>query len=485
MKKLRFFLILLLYMGHARAQQSSLLHSGTLYDSFENPVQKAFTKEKSNKYAINLLLPSFGGNLKFNGDAETQLKNLIYGNKIEGNGIAGVNNFNDISAELNMYLLMFKIYHTADYNREIGLSLQIRNEGDFQISNSALVIPSSYKSFRPGIYPDFYNNQFDNQSFYQLGISYRENYNQRWAFGGKLSFLSGVTYTKTNITSSTLEIRENDYYASLTGTHVSSYGTDTLGIKTFIPGIKNPGAALSIGSSFTSKKGVYITAHLKDFGFIKWNKSTPTYNFNDDLSVNNLKDTTYDGRFRLAYDSLLNRNASSGKYTTYLNSKLEMAASKQFGNYKPVVAASYEIFTTNYQLSLLNNYQYRALNFGLNAFYESQSGLNFGGLFMIKSPNTEFYLGTEKLLPTYYITKGYISKDPDIGKSPTYLNVFFGLTYKFGKKVQSIGQADWVDGLNDEETGFIYRLGKKEKRAAQKEKGKINSRRKASNKRNN
>src|SRR5690606_21775659 len=111
-------LVLLLPFGYVKAQQSSLVHSGTLYDSFENPVQTAFTKEKSNKYAINLLLPSFGGNLKFKGDAENQLKNLIYGNKIEGTGIAGVNNYNDISASLNLYLLMFKIYHTADYSRE-------------------------------------------------------------------------------------------------------------------------------------------------------------------------------------------------------------------------------------------------------------------------------------------------------------------------------------------------------------------------------
>jgi hypothetical protein len=485
MKKHALCLVIFFSFGYVNAQHSSLIHSGTLYDSFENPVQAAFTKEKSNKYAINLLLPSFGANLKFKGDAETQLKNLIYGNEIEGTGIAGVNNFNHINASLNMYLIMFKIYHTADYNREIGFSLQLRNEGDFEISNSALVIPTSYKSFSRGIYSDFYNNKFDNQSFYQLGISYRENYNQRWAFGGKLSFLSGITYTKTNISSSTLDLRENDYYASFTGTQVSSYGTDTFGVKTFIPGIKNPGAAISLGSSFTSKKGLYVTAHLKDLGFIRWNKSTPTYQFNDELSVRNLNDTVYKGRFRLAYDSLLNRNASTGKHTTYLRSKFEMAVSKKFGNYKPVAVANYEMFDNNYQFSLLNNYRYRALNFGLNAFYESQSGFNFGGLFMIKSPNTEFYFGTEKLMPTYYIAKGYLSKDPNIGKSPTYLNVFFGLTLKFGRKVQSMGQADWVDGLNDEETGFIYRMGKKEKRAAQKENSRINSRRKATNKRNN
>lgn len=485
MKKLCLFLILIFSFGYSKAQNTSLIHSGTLYDSFENPVQPAFTKEKSNKYAINLLLPSFGESFRFEGDAEKQLKNLLFGNKIDGSSISGINSLNNLSASVNMYLLMFKIYHTADYNREFGLSLQLRDEGNFKIANAALVIPSSYQNFQKGMYPDFYNNTIDNQSYYQLGISYRENYNKKWAFGGKISFLSGITYTNTDITSSNLDMRENEYYASFTGKQILSYGTNEIGVKNLIPGIKNPGVALTVGSSYTSKKRLYITAHLKDLGFIMWNKKTPVYSFDDNIHVKNLNDTIYKGRFKLAFDSLLNRNASEEKFNTFLKSKIEIAASKEFGNYKPVLVANQNILNNEFNISLLNTYRYKTLNFGINGFYDSLSGFNLGGLFMIKSPNTEFYFGTEKLLPTYHLAKGYFTKNANIGKSPTYINVFFGLTLKFGKKVQSMGQSDWIDGLNDEETGFVYRLSNKEKRAAQKEKSKINSRRKASNKRNN
>ncbi|RZL98177.1 MAG: hypothetical protein EOO88_60945 [Pedobacter sp.] len=142
--------------------------------------------------------------------------------------------------------------------------------------------------------------------------------------------------------------------------------------------------------------------------------------------------------------------------------------SKNFGNYKPVVVANYRVLDNNTHISLLNNYSYRSLNFGANAFYDTTSGFNLGALFMIKSPNTEFYLGTERLLPSYYLAKGFINNDAAIGKSPSYLNMFFGLTLKFGRKVQSMGQSDWVDGLNDAETGFVYRLSDREKRSLSK-----------------
>lgn len=467
MKKGGIFLILILFYGYSKAQQTSLTHSGTLYDSFENPVQPAFTKEKSNKYAINLLLPGFGGNFKFEGGAENQIKNIIFGNKIDGSTLTESNTPNEISASLNMYLLMFKIHLSDDYSREAGVSLQLRNEGNFTLTNQSLVIPSNYENFKSGIYSNFYNNKIENQSYYQLGFSYRENYNRQWAFGAKLSFLSGITYNKTNITSSSLEITEDEYFAFFKGLQVSSYGTQ-LGLRTFLPTIKNPGASLSAGASYTTKKGFHITAHIKDLGLIMWNKKTPVYDFYDNLAVTRLKDTVYKGRFKLAFDSLLNRNVYEEKHITSLNFLAEVAISKNFGNYKPVIVANYSILNNMPQVSLLNNYRYRALNFGANAFYDTHSGFNLGALFMIKSPNTEFYLGTERLLSSYYLAKGYITDEVNIGKSPSYLNMFFGITLKFGRKEQSMGQSDWIDGLNDEETGFVSRLSNKEKRSLSK-----------------
>jgi hypothetical protein len=49
------------------------------------------------------------------------------------------------------------------------------------------------------------------------------------------------------------------------------------------------------------------------------------------------------------------------------------------------------------------------------------------------------------------------------------MNIFMGLNIKFGRKVQSDGMADFIDGLNDEETGFVYRLTNKERKAVRRE----------------
>src|SRR5690606_3533954 len=128
------------------------------------------------------------------------------------------------------------------------------------------------------------------------------------------------------------------------------------------------GAALSAGASYTTKKGLYITAHLKDLGLIMWSKKTPVYNFYDNLAVTNLRDSVYKGRFKLAFDSLLNRNAYEEKFITSLNSVAEIAISKKYGSYKPVLVANYNFSGNIPQVSFLNNYSYRALNFGINAF---------------------------------------------------------------------------------------------------------------------
>ena len=52
------------------AQQFSQYNTGTLYDSFENPSQRAFIPDSSKQYAFNLLIPNFNGNFTFSGDEQ-------------------------------------------------------------------------------------------------------------------------------------------------------------------------------------------------------------------------------------------------------------------------------------------------------------------------------------------------------------------------------------------------------------------------------
>ena len=111
--------------------------------------------------------------------------------------------------------------------------------------------------------------------------------------------------------------------------------------------------------------------------------------------------------------------------------------------------------------------------------------MNFGTQLMIKSPNAEFYLGSEQLFPSYYFAKGYLKKDENIGKNNPKANVYFGLNVKFGEKMQDIGPADYIPGLNDKETGFVVRLSNKERKRLQKQNKNIDKNRAKNNKRNN
>ncbi|WP_304066049.1 DUF5723 family protein [Pedobacter glucosidilyticus] len=453
----------------AKAQETSLIHSKTVFDSFENPVNTAFTPELSSKYAVSFLFPSFGAQLRFKGDIETSLKSYIFNrDSIKGGPLLAANNQNQLSGDINAYLAMFKLFKSLTYQREIGASIQFRNIGQTQLPNALFAFLDSYENFNDP-FPGVFNSNTLNQSFWQFGLTYRENYNKKLAFGAKLSFLSGTTYHKINIQESAITPLDDGYEAYFNGTYRSNLGADTIKIKNLLPNFKNPGLALTLGSSYTFKNGIYVTAHLKDLGFIRWHKNAVYSTFSDTLVPTKIKEIKPNGNIRTELSEMIVRNASLEKFNSFLPAHIQIAASRNFGFYKSVFVATQYIDGRSTQLALLNNFKKGAFNIAINTTYEKPDGLQIGGLLMLQSISTEFYLGSEKLLPSYYFTKGLISKDGNIGKSPTQMNVFMGLNIKFGRKVQSDGMADFVDGLNDEETGFVYRLSNKERRSIRKE----------------
>jgi hypothetical protein len=465
-----------------KAQETSLIHSKTVFDSFENPVNTAFTPEVSNKYAVSFLFSSFSTQLRMKGDIEPSLKAFIFNrDTIKGAPLLGRNNLNQLSGNLNYYLAMFKLFRSIDYQREIGVSIQFRNIGDAQIPNSTFAFLDSYKNFNSP-YADVFNSTALNQSFWQFGLTYREDYNEKLAFGAKLSFLSGATYHQIDIRESSIKPLTKGYEAYFNGTYRSNLGTDSVKISHLLPNLRNPGLALTLGSSYKFKNKIYLTAHLKDLGFIRWNKNAVSSTFSDTLTPTKIDTLVPNGNIRTNLNRMITSEASLGKFTSFLPAHLQIAASRNFGFYKPVFVATQYFDGRSTQVAWVNNFKTGSFNFTINTTYEKQNGLQIGALVMLQSVNTELYLGSERLLPSYYFTKGLISKNSNIGRSPTQMNIFMGLNIKFGRKVQSDGMADFIDGLNDAETGFVYRLSSKERKAVRKEAAK-NS--KKANKRRN
>lgn len=484
MKKFYFFSFLFFIPYLVKSQEISLTHSGTQFDAFENPVQQSFDKDYSRKYAVSVF-PAINLIVYFKGDAKTTFSKFLFDHTISNTNITAIGEAktNYLNLKGNIYLFNYRILQTVDYNRELGFSLQFRDEAQANITNETFALLGSFKNFTQNNYTDIFNNNGVNQSYWQWGVNYRENYNDRWGFGGKFSILNGITYSKIDITSSNLEITSNNSYeAGLKGSYVSSFGMDSLNIKKFLtPSLKNLGLAVSGGVSYTTKKGIYVTLNIKDLGFIHWNKSTEIYNFNDTVKVYNTNSQDANNEFFNGFNGILNTHSNAKKYFRSIDSKIDFAISKSFNFYTPVVAFSKSLFRDYGKIALLNNFRKNAFNIGINPIYDFQTGWNLGTQILIKSPNAEFYLGSENIFSNYNFSKVYLKKDETLSKGDPLASFYIGITMKFGKKMQNIGNADEIDGLNDKETGYVVRLSKKERRALQKKNQKTNKKRKKNN----
>jgi hypothetical protein len=488
MKKSLFLFFILFAPILSWAQNISLTHSGTLYDASENPVQQSFQVDLSRKYQITIL-PAINAFIYFKGEAAIPFKNLLFNRSLKGADFSNIKlgdaNYNRINLNENLYLFNFRIFKTVDYDRELGFSLQFKDEANGNITNETFALLNSYQNFTKSSYKKILNNNGYNQSYWQLSVNYRENYNERWAFGGKFSLLDGATYNKINIESSGLQIfPNNSFQVPLIGNFTSSFGLDSFTYKKILPNLKNLGTALSAGVSYTSKKGTYITLNIKDLGFIHWIKKTSYYSFNDTIKIKNANSNDASSRFFNDFGRILNTGESNKRFNSLIDTKIDFAASKKLGFYTPVVVFSKSVFNQNGQIALLNNLRRNAFVFSFNPIYDFRTKWNFGSQLLIQSANAEFYLGSESVFPSSQFAKSYLKKDPNSSGNPK-ANIYLGLNVKFGRKMQTIGNADEIPGLNDEETGFVVRLSKKDKRAAQKKTKQTKNRRKKNNKRNN
>lgn len=466
MKKVGGFIIFIFLPLFSIAQNISLNHTGTQFDGFENPVQQSFQKDLSRKYAVTLF-PHINAFVYFKGDAESVFKKFLFTRILSGNAIGNLDQgkTNHLIFNANNYLANFKIFMGRDYNRELGFSLQLKDEGEAMVTNETFAILGNYRNFTKPVYINPFNSSGFNQSYWQLGVTYRENYNDKWGFGAKLSLLNGLIYNRANVYSSELTVNGNSTYdVKAKGTYTSSFGFNKLDFNYLLPNLKNIGAAVSLAAAYQTPSGYYFTANLKDAGFIRWGKKTANYTF--DTTVSNLDPQAADvsKEFFDAVQKDANSTEIKKAFYSKINTKLEVAASKQFGFYKPVLVASKSVFNPQGQFALINNFRKNAFVFSLNAIYDRQSKFNLGSQLMVKSANMEFYAGSEELFPTYYLGKSYITKNENIGKGAPRANFYMGINVKFGEKVQSIGNAEFIPGLNDKETGYVYRLSKREKK---------------------
>lgn len=448
------------------AQQFGLYNTRTLYDVFENPSQSAYQIDTSRRIAFNFFIPTFTVNGSFSGSAAPAFRTLIYDGKLTGNNIEiGQNKYNTLTLNTNTYVAMLRILKTVKKSQEFGISWQIRNDGRIKATNETLAIFDDYKLFSGNSLQGLFNDKGYNQSYHQFSLVYRQDYNKRLALGAKASLLSGITYTAFEAFGSELNIdSENDAIeVNILGGLRSSFKFGSFDSSAVYPNFKNPGVSFTGSASYKFRNGWFVLGNLKDIGFIKWNKDSYEYNFNaSNIIIDNASNSTADNRLADSINQRISNSISRRSYFSSLNGKAEVLINRNFGNYQPNLIFSKSLYYDGGNVVLTNNYRFKDLVFTLSADYNTDKFLAVGGQFMVKSPNTEFFLGSDHLLKTFQTIRDARQGSPPYSSGYLGASFYMGFGMKFGRVLEHPANANNIPGFDrNSGGGFLRRIFKK------------------------
>jgi hypothetical protein len=474
MKKILLVSFLLLFTVKIFAQQFALYNTGTLYDSFENVSQRAFTPDTSKRFAFNFFIPNFNANFFVSGNAQASLKSRTFLYKFNNDLIpVGQGNYNLANADGNAYLAMFKMYASIDGDVEVGFSAQTRAEGRGLFSDESIALFHGTEEFqRSGVYNNIFNSHYYYQTYNQLSFTYRERIGNKFAFGVKLSGLLGVEYQKVDINSSKAVFYSSvdSVKMTLQGTYQSGFNAGYLTTRDYLPTFRNPGASITIGTSYRTDDGFLLQANVKDLGFIHWSSRSQSYNFNStatirgigaDASKNTIRE---DSVYNKIYD-IIHTNNSPGAFVTPVNGKAELSINKSFWvnddktiKYSPTLVASKELFYTGFVAGLVNPVQYKNYTGTVTFAYDDLKTFNVGAQFLLRSENIEFYVGSDKIFQSVqFLSQALNPNSPSVLQNSAYTgaSVYLGFAVHFGPIAEHPMNASTIP---TGEPGFLARL---------------------------
>ncbi len=463
LRKFAVLSIFLFSFDHLSAQQYGMFNTKTMFDGFENPAQKTFLLDYSRKFNSNFFLPNFGltASTKGNDDFMRNLVNKrVYNSKIIP---LGGSQKNTILENSNIYLATLKIFHSYKYQKEIGLSWQVKTEARADFTNETLALLDTYGRFEESGLTNFdnaFNNKAIAQSYHQFSLSYRENYDKKLAFGVKLSLLSGISYNRVNITESnfTQQGLGGDIAVKLTGYYKASFlKGDELQKKDLYPLFKNPGAAITLGTTYTAKNGTFIMANIKDLGIIRWGKNSAVSNFNTTEMINR-PDTLTSQEVENRITDVVLLNSGRGRFYALTNAKVDFLISRPYGFYTPSLIVSKNVFFKGGDVAFVNKFEYNDFSLSAIPSYSMDGLVLFGLQGMYKTPNFEVFLGSDNVFKTNSQVKGILNRDETIGKGYNGISFYMGVGIKFGNTVEHPQNSSTMPGINDDQTSFFKSL---------------------------
>ena len=475
MKKILLLLLLFLSSAKIFAQRFSQYNTGTLYDSFENPSQKVFTSDTSKMFSFNFLVPNFNFNFFLTGNVQSALKSRAFSNYYNTAALQiGRGRYNQLNANASAYLVMFKVFSDVNGEQELGFSINTKVESRGIVSDESVALFNGPGGFPNSSYNNVFNDNFYYQMYQQIGFTYRETITKNFSLGIKLSALSGVTYDKIEINQSqvTLDTANDAASLALAGKNYVSSNEGKSYLQNMIPTFRNPGASISIGGSYKSEDGFTVQGNIKDLGFIHWNKHSSTYFFNNigaPITIGGLSTSSREDSIFNKVHPLTTTAPSINSFSTATNGLAELSVNKSFWldydrnfNFSPTLIAQKELLYSGFTAALVAPFNYHKYTVTLTSSYNDLKLFNFGGQFMIKSDDFEFFIGSERLYQSASLIKSALSKASaplEYYTAPTSFtgaDFFIGVSWKFGPIVEHNMNSSGV-AVNNEK-GFLGRF---------------------------
>lgn len=441
MNRLLLFLILSLIFSQANAQQYGLFRTKTLFDSFENPAQTSFTLDSSRQYATNFLIPYLDLSSINKGNSDKAINRLMV-NGYNSRRIGDFANPQTMREDINIYLFTLRIFKYHKYHSEMGFSWQIKANTevtyDEKISRGLF---DTFSSFGTIPHVNIFNNNHKLSAYHQFSFNYRENYTKRWALGVKLSLLSGLGYTEFNADKSIVNINPTTKQMSvqMSGHTRFNYPDGPFNVSQLLP-FKNLGTSISLGTTYTSKSGLFFMANVKDLGFIRWNKKSNQAAFN---TVKTFNDINNESDYYKATNEIGIENSFKKSFIKPINSRADFLVSKTFGAYTPSLIISKNIFNNFGEAALVNTLKSGLIAISATPSYNLDNKFKLGMQGMLQTPNFEMFLGTNDLMQTYYASKDLI-RNTESATGYNRGSVYLGMAFKIGYIVEHPSNMSWM-----------------------------------------
>lgn len=237
-----------------------------------------------------------------------------------------------------------------------------------------------------------------------------------WHFGGRISFLNGVSSVYLNPELLELHVLDDMY--------VHAFNSDAVFYSAGIPfdndngddwandligRIRNPGFAIAYGADYRIDDQWNLTFTVSDLGFIRWNDDTRNYRINGNTTFKGLdvladllggKEVDIEEAFDDIVDDL-NGEEFEGAFTTWLAPRFTVAANYRLNEKATLRAGFYGIHNRYFYpaLSIGGMYQFSKLfAIAANASVNQRSFSNLGMGFVFNPGPVQFFLMTDNLL---------------------------------------------------------------------------------------